>query len=61
MTNTHELQDAALGVVRRPRPAISGGYDLFVQLPAEQRQFVAEQRDQQRRRAQALLTPPDHR
>jgi hypothetical protein len=85
--NTHELQDAVLGVVRqgqdatlalvgmwtetlrRPGPfgvaparaAISGGYDLFAQLLAEQRRFVDALIDQQRRFAEALLAPPDHR
>ena len=55
--------------VRRPGPfgvaaarvAISGGYDLFTRLLAEQRRFVDALIDQQRRFAEALLTPPEHR
>lgn len=43
------------------RDAVSSGFDLFVELLAGQRRFVDALIDQQRRFAEALLTPPDHR
>lgn len=43
------------------RAAIGGGYDLLTQLLARQRRFVDALIDQQRRFAEGLFSPPEHR
>jgi len=44
-----------------PAGAVRGGYDLFEQLLAGHRRFVDGLVAEQRRFAEQLLTPPDHR
>jgi hypothetical protein len=62
-TRTEQARAAAVDYTRELQAgaAISGGYDLFARLLAEQRRFVDALLDQQRHFAQALLTPPHHR